>query len=408
MKILVLHHTAWIEMLIHNWQLLDGLEVLGLQLPVAQWDCLPDLQRNLAKTIVTAVDERKIDFVLDINGAGVLPLDEGLSSWTTTRVGAPWCEWWWDDPINYVHKKAAANQLDEWIDALSHRHVRHFIWDRTLAREYSTWFGRTWTHLPTATNVGFFHPDAAKLSIRNFPPLDIAFLGTFYLRPAVPADDQRRTEFDYLAARRVDAPDDSYFDLINGTGIRGRAPNFLVDFAAAQSTSHGFFAERLVDWKRGLNWEVGLRRRTMPLEELSPMFQAHFFAGENWPAFFDAEATMMFQPAELAALYQTTMFSLDLGNGQAFTGTAMRSYEIMACGGILSLRHLPDFDPAGELRDKVYITYASAKDLAIQREHYANNPRRLAEIRAAAREFAASRHSWLHRFPVIIEALSHA
>ena len=405
MKILVLHHTAWIEMLIHSWQMIGDVEILALQIPVTQMDTRPELRVRVAKTIADGIAKHRVDLVLDVNGAGVLPLDSALQRWTTTESAAPWCEWWWDDPINYAGRKSALNELDEWTDALTRHGIRHFIWDATLAREYSVWFNSTWTYLPTATNTGFFHPDAAGLSARKFTPCDIAFLGTYYPRQASPNEQDRTEEVDFLAERRVANPDETIFDLLDKPKERNGAKGILDDITTARTSKNSAFSPLSLKWKNRINREVGHRRRTATIESLSPAFPRRLFVGDHWPSDMRAETGKTFQPTELAAIYQTAAFSLELGNGQAYSGTALRSYEIMACGGVLTTNQRPDFDPDGSLRDSVYITFSSASELAILKEHYANNQRSLAEIRSNARDYAAAKHSWACRLPRILEKL---
>ena len=62
-------------------------------------------------------------------------------------------------------------------------HLQHFIWDQTLGREYSKWFGRPVRWLPTAVDPQALNPEMAQHSSRKFEPVDVCFLGEYYSIP---------------------------------------------------------------------------------------------------------------------------------------------------------------------------------------------------------------------------------
>lgn len=404
MKIIVLRHTAWIEMLIHSWQQLNSLEVRDLPLPVTEWDGMAELKSKIKKLIVDLAEIEKPAFILDVNGAGILPLEDGSGRWTPEAVDVPWVEWWWDEPSLYYPQYKEANEIEDWFRALKAPSVRHFMWDATLAREYSRWLGKDFKYLPTATHPGAFNPAAEAHSDRKFPSSDIAFLGTFFQRPHIPEKGEEAKEINFVLEKRVENPDENYFD-ITGT-FPERTPLLSSIITEASKKPLGIFTEEPQAYRRRMNGFTGFKRRTEKLEELNGFFDSKFFCGDNWPDEFGASKDKIYQPLHLVSLYRSALFSLDLGNGQSFSGTTMRCYEIMSSGGVLAISNFPDFDPEGKLNGTAYIKYSSAEELCEKKEFFRNHPENAAAIRNNAREYVLSAHTWPHRLSGILQALT--
>jgi spore maturation protein CgeB len=142
------------------------------------------------------------------------------------------------------------------------------------------------------------------------------------------------------------------------------------------------------------------------LGKIAKKINSTFFAGTNWPEGINASKEKIYNPSDLSALFQSSLFNLDLGNGQSFSGLNMRSYEIMACGGILVKNQLPDFDPCGELQGKIYLKFSSSEEVQEILKSYRSKPEKLDEIRNNARQFILEKHTWLNRFSELISGLS--
>lgn len=392
MKILVIQHTAWTEMICHAWRL-AGADVRAVPVPVAALQQEPGRRQDVARELVRAIRVESPQLIVDVNAVAILPLDKDCNRWTVDESGGvPWCAWWWDAPHLRAAMFRAASEQRTWRRVLAHPSVNHFIWDVTLGREYSRWLQRPFHYLPTATHPGFFHPDAAGQSTRSFQEYDLTFLGTYFGGN----EDGDSQELAALSAERIRRPDCSYFELAERPDSAW--PIFSKTLLAGLKHEDGFLQDDIMAWKTALDRRVLAVRRIAPLESiLQARVPACFFAGTGWPNRFKAESTPFYQPAHLVALYRRAAFNLDLGNGQGFTGGTMRAYEIMAAGGVLLCRSRPEFDPTGEHDGKVYLSYAAPSDILRILETCRNNRFLLQNLRDNARQFVLGRHTWAHR-----------
>ena len=402
MKIIALYHTAWAEMMLHSWQEAGDIEIRSLPLPVANWDSKPGLKRKISRLIVDLAEIEKPAFILDINAAGILPLDDDKKEWTVEKAGVPWMEWWWDDPLNYyVH---FPDCVEKWYGALTAPNIRHFFWDEVLAEEYSVWFGRKCRYLPTAVHPGAFNPEARKHSSAGFNTSDISFLGTFYHGLSGNEYETRRSELDFLAGQRFEFPEKNYFEILRE--YPGKLPFFEAELNNARQRNAGIFSGFVSPWRCMINSLTGLKRRNEILEDILVNFSSRFFAGDNWPEKFNASKNKIYRPEDLTNCYLNSVLNLDLGNGQSFTGTNMRSYEIMSCGGLLAYTgKFPDFDPCGKLDRHVYIRASAAGELAELCSFYKGEPELSRKIRENAREYIIRNHTWINRLKILLESL---
>jgi hypothetical protein len=83
----------------------------------------------------------------------------------------------------------------------------------------------------------------------------------------------------------------------------------------------------------------------------------------------------------------------------------MRCYEIMSCGGVLAMPERPDFDPDGSLEGSVYIRFSDMDNLRDTLMSLRGGQAKSAGIRAAARDFVLSGHTWLNRLSSVFGAL---
>lgn len=402
-KIMALYHTAWAEMMLHSWQESGDIEIRSLPLPVADWDSKPELKRKIPRLIVDLAEIEKPLFILDINGAGILPLDDDKKNWTVQNAGVPWLEWWWDDPINYCNH--FTDCIEKWHASLTAENIRHFFWDEILAGEYSRWFGKKCSFIPTATHPGAFNPAAKQYSSARFIPSKVSFLGTFYNEASGESCKARKGEAEFLADRRMDFPDKSYPEILDENP--GRLPLFGAELHNALEAAGKLFPIQFSRWKSLINSLTGIKRRNRILEEILIHFNSPFFAGDNWPEKFKADGNKIYRPEDLTARYLNSFINLDLGNGQSFTGTNMRSYEIMSCEALLAyIGKFPDFDPHGKLNRQVYIRASSCGELAELCSFYQKETRIASEIRRNARKYVIENHTWINRLKTLLESFS--
>lgn len=402
MKILVLQHTTWIEMLAHNWNELSGVEIRTLPLPVADWDKDPALKSKIARLIVDLAEIEKPSFILDVNGAGIMAMDKDFSDWTSAKVPVPWVEWWWDDPMNYYGSFAAENCLEKWYEAMLSPNVIHFFWDREIASEYSRWFRRQCFYLPTAAHPKFFSPEAAGYAKNNFPSKDISFLGTFYTCQQDTVLQSLNSELDLIVAERLKNPSKNYLEMFDEKTL----PLFSKDLETAMNEPCGCFSAKLQRWRQTASSMTGIKRRNEALEKIHDSGLNAAFYGDNWPEKYKASGQKIYLPTELSALYRATSVNLDFGNGQAFTASNMRIYEIMSSGSLIALDRIPDFDADSSLRNKGYLHYDSIGELKDLCRFYGGNKKAAGEICDNARIYILENHTWLKRLFSIFSTLS--
>ena len=398
MKLLLIEHTSWIEMMAHAWEVC-GAEIARVRVPVAAMLSDPAARFEAAETIRQAIRAAAPDLVLDVNAVGVLPLDAAGTHWTTEETDAPWCLWWWDAPHVCAFPLRRKEEAAGLWKALRAPAVRHFFWDAVLAREYTEWMGQPCRYLPTAAHTGLFHPDAIAISDRKFEPVELTFLGS-----AFPLPRKSSLPKVYEVARAcMENRDSTVLELARRRA--GTMDAFGRALAKSGSSVEGPFHPELLEWKSVLDAYIGYERRTVYLHRALEEVRRGFFAGKGWPEVFGAE-TPFFQPAHLVMRYQTSLFNADFGNGHSFSGTSLRCYEIMAAGGALLCARFPDFDPEGALENKVYLAYATPDEMAGKIRAFRAEPRLLEPLREQARAFVAERHGWEHRLAELARALS--
>ncbi len=403
MKLLALYHTAWTQMAINCWKRLPGLEVAEIPLPTVDWNLNPELKARIASLIVEYGKVWKPDLIVDVNGAGIIPVP-GEKAWTPELAGTPWAEWWFDDPVIYADGHSKEGSLEAWLQALSCPLVENFIWDATLAKEHSVWTGRRWTHLPTAVDPEAFSPKAAESSPVKFPPFDISFLGSHYPPPGRHGDPELDAELEGIASRRIASPSESYFEI-----FAKEPSSFAKSAAAFDAAKHGAawgaFAGELPQLRGLCNAKTGEILRTRPLDEIAKAFPSRLFVGEGWPPSFNAVKDKLYMPSCLSACYRASGLCLDLGNGQSFSGTNMRVYEIMASGGAMACNRRPDFDPEGKFEGQAYLFFKDADGLAASLEELKSKPAFRKELGESARACVESAHSWTRRLESMLETM---
>lgn len=402
MKILVLYHTFWIEMLADCWKLIDGVEIALLHIPVPSWTNNPDRKYQDAARIMDSIKKENPSVVLDVNGAGILPLDKEAGSWTVQAADVRWCEWWWDDPNNDTALYHGNEFAEKWLNALKAPNVTHFMWDAVMAKEYSIWFSTPVHHLPTAVHPGTFNPLGENYSTRKFEKVDFSFLGSYFMPAAV--NDSEKYEFDLLSMYRTKNPTESYFEILDK--MSSALPIFSEIFKTSSNSPSRIFHESMHSWRNILNSFTGVKRRNKPLEKIAGIFKSRLLTGFGFPAEFAASSHAFYQPVELAACYRNSFFCIDLATAQCFTGTNMRCYEIMSCEALLAISHYPDFDLSGSLDKTVYFRFSSPDELLDIFNSYKDKPEKISEIKQNARQYVLENHTWLNRFDSIMKVLS--
>lgn len=350
-----------------------------------------------ARKLLRAIEQQKPDLILDLHGLGVLPLDESAQNWVPTESGKTWCVWWWDTPWYFISRSAVPST---WINVMKSPDVIHFTWDEPLSREYSVWFEKPVRWLPTGVDPsGFASSPRGSVDVAK-PKYDIAFLGTFF-RPSRTQDHSPiGREIEFLSREHVKNPRLSLFEL--AAGFRAEAPRFNRLIQRELKCSTKGFSNELAYWKARLVLWTGYLRRFLCLEYVRQNFTSRLFVGKNWPEEYGARARRVLDPGKIGDCYRRSFISLDPGTAQSFTGTSLRSYEIMASGGLLACRKYPDFDPYGELDGHVYVGFADQDELLEKYREYAQLPRRVRSIRQNAREYAQKHHSWTSRLSSLI------
>ncbi len=404
MKILVLYHNAWIEAMYKSWQRSGQVEVASLPLPVVDWDGNPALKDKIARLIVDYAMVWKPDAIVDVNGAGVMPVS-GQELWTPELAMIPWMEWWWDDPFLYAGERRAAGVLEPWLRAIGCPLVKNFIWDAALAKEYSEWTGKPWRHLPLATDPSLYSPESAERSHLPFAPVDVCFLGRFFEKPN-PDNSSFSREINLAVSRRIMRPSLDYFETI------AAEPSLFVEigalFSAAKRKRWGAFGEGISAFKADMDGRCGYFLRCEPLNRVAELFPSRFFAGDGMPARFSPYPEKIFAPAALSARYGSAKLSLDFPGGRNFSGTNMRVYEIMASGGAMACSRRPDFDVEGEFDGKAYFSFEKPEELKALVERLEKDKGLRASVSSEARSLIRRGHSWLNRLPALMEAASQA
>jgi glycosyltransferase involved in cell wall biosynthesis len=350
-----------------------------------------------ARRLLHTIEKLKPDMVLDLHGLGILPLDQSGKKWIPSECHTAWCVWWWDTPYFYTSKGEAPLL---WLNAMKSPNVRHFIWDEPLSREYSLWFHKKVHWLPTGVDPESFAPNHSQRADESGPLYDVSFLGTYSYGPEQAVGDPLHQEIEYVARAHIRKPKKDLLEL--SVSLKRRAPRFHEMLERERRLPIAGFSGELALWKSEISARTGCFRRNACLQFVRRNFRAPLFVGENWPEEFAVTARRVINPRQVGAYYRNSFLCLDPGNGQSFTGTALRSYEIMASGGLLVCRKHPDFDPAGELDGAVYIGYSTQKELLDIYRIYREQPRKTKEVRENCRDFAASHHSWAKRLAAMV------
>ena len=391
MKILVIDHMIWIRLCCHSWSV-AGADVVPWILPTITLAHQPPLRLAAAAGFLNAVRQQQPGVIVDVDAAGILPLDDRYQQWTADLVDVPWVVWWWDDPYTVARKLARDRRyLEAWTRAIRAPRVVHAAWDETLAREYTRLFQRPVHWLPTGVHTGLFHPDAAQAAGRRFAATDISFLGGYYADRPLPDSP----ELSAIIAERLAHPDGSYPDIVARLGAS--VPTFGELLKAAVQGTRSPFDDTLLSWKEQVEIGVGRERRNRPLDALADRFASRFFVGDGWPDRFHVTLKHIAQPEDLTACYRSTLLNLALGSARTFTGSAMRCYEIMAAGAALAIQGRPDFDPAGQQPGQAYVSFDTVDELADHARRLKADAAARRALGEAAREYAVAHHSWNHR-----------
>lgn len=398
MKILVLYHTTWMEAMLKSWQRSGKAEVAALPLPVVDWDQKQDLKDKIASMIVDYAAVWHPDIILDVNGSGVLPVP-GQSRLTPELIAAHWVEWWFDDPFIYTATRKGNGSFEPWLKALGCPSVKNFIWDATLAKEYSAWTGKEWLHLPTATDPDLYSPAAAEASPLKFKDVDLSFFGTLYKEPK---DDKspRSLEINHAVSRRILHPERDYFETF--AAEPELFPAMSETFSKARRHRWGAFDSEILELKGQCNAKAGYFLRNNVLAPIAEALPSRVLAGDGIPDSLGPK-DKLFVPACLAACYGASTLSLDLANGQSFSGTNMRVYEIMASGGVLACNRRPDFDRGGVLDGKAYFSFKSPEEVPALCKRLKDDPALRASVSAEARALVVKSHSWVNRLQTIMD-----
>jgi len=403
MKAIVLQHTDWMGMMEHCWRMLESMTVIEIPIPVDATPGDTGLSAKISRLIIDMAGLEGAAFILDVNGAGVLPMDESFARWTPDEAPCPWVEWWWDDPVaghtihNFPGRAADYNRV------LRSPNMIHCAWDATLARELAKWLGKECRHVPTATHPGFFSPDAARLSGRDYGRPDVSFMGTFYTEPDV-GDASELAEASILAGERLRDPALDYFDIKEK--FAARLPRFAGDFAANPAT--GPFNNNVLRWRGLSNHALGASHRNRLIRELDKAFDNTLFLGFNWPQEIRTLREPVYQPAHLSNIFRSTLLNIDLRNSQSFSGTNMRAYEIMSAGAAAALSYFPDFDPEGKLDGELYFHFDTIDKLHELAKFCRAHPEKTAAMGEKARDYVIQNHSWLARLQKILGLLPFA
>lgn len=400
MRVAVICHTESMRLMCHAWRQ-GGDTILEAYLPAVHLARNPTLRLEAARRLVRQIKAYQPDFVVDVNAAGLLPLEAGLLAWTVDEVAAPWCVWWWDAP--HVSVQSPYYQYEQpalWRAALQRPQIRQFMWDAVLAREYTRWFERPVAWLPTATHTGVLQPAAARHAARTFPPVAISFLGEYYQPPGAPD-----AALQQMADCRCRQPALTYFEILAAEYPAYESIRPLFDTTG--NATAGAFAAELLAFKSQADRLTGYLRRCAALDALQQNNIRCLFVGRNYPPPWQVHEPPITTVHDLAACYQAATLNLDPGNGQSFTGTALRAYEIMAAGGVLACRAHPDFDPDGHLHGVAYLGYSSIEELLQWCKETALNSPRVKSLRENARQYAAAQHDWQHRLAALAQQVAH-
>ena len=356
--------------------------------------------RETVERIAQTVKTEKPGFVVDVNGMATLPMGDADEPWLNERCHCYWCTWWWDDPFNCVQSLIRKDQYAGRLRAWQHPHNVHFIWDEVLSREYTVWFGKKVRWLPTATHGGIFSPDAGDNVEDDLKPVQLSFLGNC---PAAPRKPYPYPDASDIAQLRMTEPELSYFDMKENDTERLMA-DFADLFDRAVADPLGPVSLELLQWKKLVSQVLGINRRVKTLDYIEAHLKHTFYAGEGWPDHLVMHRPF-FQPAHLVQRYRSSMLNVEIPSGEAYTGTAMRAYEIMSAGALLLCPAHPDFDPLGKMAHQAYVPYSSLEDMIEQWKIYGARADRREAMGLVAREYVLKNHTWRQRLQDILTAL---
>ena len=398
MKIAVITHLGAMTAMCRSW-MASGAQVVEWAIPTVKMVGNPPLKAAVARYLRQEILCERPDIIVDVNAAGILPLEPGR--WTVDLVEKNWCTWWWDAPHTVVASPYVKDlALTEWVQALKRPSVVHWMWDAELARETAVWWQRPVYWLPTATNTILLHPGVGSFSKLTIEAVDVTFLGEFYTPPAI----QMSPETSRIVEERLAHPHLTYFDI--AARRESELPRFSTCLNLARQRMGGIVAPDILQAKMEIESHVGWQRRCEPLLHLHPYLRSTRFGGKGFPSVFNAQTFPITLSTDIAACYQRARLNLDLGNKQSFSGTAIRCYDVMSSGAVLLCRAHPDFDPTGQFRNQAYLAFDSNEDLIEMCRQFAADDGTLRMIAANAREFVVSGHTWTHRLVEMLRQLS--
>jgi hypothetical protein len=383
MKILILQHTLWIEMMGLGWKDIQGVEIVTLPLPIVDWDNA--MRMKIATIIPEFAKAHDVKMIIDVNGLGILPVDEARTIWTTDLVEVPWVTWWWDSPRHIWQGIASYGYpFDKWKRALEQEKVKHFIWDEVLGKEFEHYINKAFTLLPSATHPGMFHPDAKKFANQNFEKRDVSFLGTYYTGSSNVSDS--------LVQAHIEHPYKSFLELTEMHCKRS--------FSLLRNGSG--FSNEVIEWVNQINLKTGILLRNHILNDIAISNLSYRFIGFNFPDTMEVSTDTIYSPVDLVACFHASTVVLDLGNTQSFSGTAMRCYEVMAAGAVLACNRALDFDPTGRYDGELYFRFRTVEELSEIVKRLNSSPDLKTRIGMNARQFIIENHTWNHRLLSII------
>jgi hypothetical protein len=387
-------------MLAHSWRS-SGRDVVEIPVDAERAAGSRNERRDSARRISEMVRAENPGLVVDVNGVGLLPLtDDADGPWTNQSVHGFWCPWWWDDPRRCFHPLRAAGEEEAFLRAWRHERTVHFIWDEVLGREYSTWTGKLFQWLPTATHAGIFNPEVIEEDEGDFAKVQLTFLGNC---PVAPKKPYAFPDAEDVALMRIKSPELTYFNM-REHDKEGLLAEFFNVLNHAQTDARGPLHPDVLVWKDLVDRIVGTRRRIRLLRTVSEHFKHTYFAGEQWTNEFTHHPAI-YDPRKLVQRYRSSMVCLSVPGSGTFSGTSMRAYEIMACGGILLCPAGPDFDPLGRVAGQAYVGYRSPEDLIEQWGSYGTRSDRREEISRQARAYVLEHHTWSHRLHDMLQVL---
>lgn len=403
MKIAIISTPALSAILSHSWRMARH-DVIEIKVNPQAMMRDRNVRNETATKICEILAAENPSMVLDIDGAGMLPLDPDATTWINEKVRSfrcvYWCEWWWHDPRDMAMPLRDEDELAGFYRAFKHDHTVHFMWDEVVAREFTQWTGKPFHWLPLATHPSIFSQAMAEKSDALFNPVQLSFAGTFYHKPPKPYFNP---DIEDVAQTRLKYPDLSYLEYID-LDEHDMFEEFCEKLESLKDSQYGPFDPELILWKQEIDNIVGSVLRSEVLIFCQEHFKHVYFAGSDWP-----EECVAYPPlskaADLSNRYQSALFNLAPPSKYAFSGLGTRAYEIMACGGVMVCHGFPDIDPLGKHADKAYLTYEEPGDILEKWKYYGSRLDKRQKIAENAQMFISNEHTWQHRLKTLLDML---